>query len=193
MKKLLKIGALSLALVASIFLLSNTTKAANGDVTLEITGQSGYCIVGYHVPYGQTGFSYAAYSITDDFNTTSGTNTRFCDDSKGEAPRTVELAADTVHNMTTANSAHDIANTRLHVTNDAATKTAGQCTPNIGTSNGSPTALGTQVVLFGKTSATGEVCTVETQNVTMTIDLTGSQALGMYSGDLTITIPSRAQ
>lgn len=192
MKKLFKIATLSLALIASVFVLSNTTKAANGDVTLQITGTSGYCVVGYHVPYGSTGFSYSSYSITKNFDNVSGTNTWFCNDSYGKAPRDVQLAADTVHNMTTQNAAHDIPNTRLHVTNNTATVTAGVCTPNVGSSNGSPLALSSAIVLFGKTSATGEVCTVETTGVTMTIELDASQALGQYSGDLTITIPNWA-
>jgi hypothetical protein len=38
MKKIIQIGALSLALVASIVLLSNTVKAATADVNLRITG-----------------------------------------------------------------------------------------------------------------------------------------------------------
>jgi hypothetical protein len=45
MKNLLKIGALSLALVAVVFML-NTNAADTGDLKLRITGTSGSCIYG---------------------------------------------------------------------------------------------------------------------------------------------------
>jgi len=188
MKNLFKIGALSLALVASLFLL-NSTKAASGVVTLEIQGTAGGCVVGTDVPYGITGFSYSAYSITSWFASASGT-TWLCNDSNGKAPWIVELASTDVVNMTTNNAVHTIDAANVRVTNDTATKTAGVCNINTGTSNGVAQPLSGNVVLFGKSSNTGDVCTVETDNVAMTIDLAASQALGQYSGTLTITVPT---
>ena len=190
MKNVFKVWALSLALIASLFLISNKTHANNGIVTLEIQGTSGYCIVGSDVPYGITGFSYSGYSITTGFNTQSGTTTWFCDDANGYVPWTVELASTDVLNMTTNNPVHTIASWNVRVTNDAATKTAWACNIVTWTSQGVKQALDANVVLFGKQSNTGDVCTVESQNVKMTIDLAASQALGAYSGTLTITVPS---
>ncbi len=187
MKNTFKIWALSLALIASIFLLSNTTKAS--DVTLQITGNEGYCVVGSSVPYGATGFSYSAYSIQTGFASASG-NTWLCNDSNGKGPWTVDLSSTAVANITTNDAGHTIANSRLHVTNDAATMVAGACTANVGTSQSVAQPLSGTVVLFGKTGNTGDVCVIETNNVKMTIDLNASQALGQYSGTLTITVPT---
>jgi hypothetical protein len=50
--------------------------------------------------------------------------------------------------------------------------------------------LSGDVVLFGKSGNTWEVCTVTANNVELKITLTWSQAIGQYSGTLTITVPN---
>lgn len=187
MKNLLKIGSLSLVLIASIFLLSNTTKA--GTVTLEITGTPGSCVVGTDVAYGQHAFSYTGYNIDKNFDTVSGNNLRLCNDSQGKGPWTVEISSTNVLNMTTADALHTIPNTNLTIKNDGGVLNNGSCTVNAGNAI-TAQALSSNVVLFGKTSATGEVCQISADHHIMNITLANSQALGMYSGTLTITVPS---
>jgi len=128
MKNIIKITALSLGLFASIFLLSNS-KTNAGLVQLETTGTPGHCIVGAAVPFGTTGFSYSAYSMSTGFLTETGlTTTWYCDDTAGEASWNVELATSDVLNVTTGNPLHTIdAATRVRIKNDTATKVTGEC------------------------------------------------------------------
>ncbi|MEI6672669.1 MAG: hypothetical protein WCL02_05030 [bacterium] len=188
MKNLLKVGALSLALVASVFVL-NTNASQQGDLTLKITGTTGSCDLGLSSDIGTYAFSYNAQTASGVFNaTTSNTPTWYCNDTNGSTPWRVELSSTDVANITTNNAAHTVPAANVFVKNDTATKVNGTCTPNVGASQGTRQSIATPVVLFGKSSATGEVCKVETQNVGLQVDLTGSQALGQYSGTLTIDL-----
>lgn len=189
MKNLLKVGALSLALVASVFVLNSTHAQTVGDLTLKITGTTGYCALGQSTDIGTYAFNYNAHTASGVFNTTGGlSNTWFCDDTNGSTPWRVELSSTDVANITTNNVIHTIPNTDVYVKSDTATMVNGACTPNIGAPQGVRTTIATPVVLFGKTSATGDVCKVETQNVGIEVDLAASQALGQYSGTLSIDL-----
>jgi len=188
MKNLLKIGALSLALLSAIFML-NTNAAENGDLTLEITGNTWYCDLGKSADLGDYTFNYNAFTASGDFNAVSGNvNTWYCNDLGGSTPWRVELSSTAVANITTNNPTHTIANTSVFIKANAWTKTAGVCTVNSGSSLGVRQALNSPVVLFGKTSAIGEVCNIQTTGVQLQVDLAASQALGQYSGTLTIDL-----
>lgn len=131
MKNFLKITALSLGLFASIFLLSNT-KTNAGLVSLEITGTSGHCVVGSAVPFGVTGFSYAAYSMETGFLNASGSTTWYCDDTAGEATRLVDVQTTDVANITTNNPLHTIpAATRVRISANSGALVSGVCGVNV--------------------------------------------------------------
>jgi len=63
MKNLLKIGALSLALMAAVFML-NTNAQISGDTKLEITTQTGKCYYGTSVNLGITGYDTVDRTIS---------------------------------------------------------------------------------------------------------------------------------
>ena len=69
MKNFMKIGALSFSLIASLFLLSNTTKADTGTgvLQLEITSGTGSCQYGTSLNLGNKPASYSAIVFSGDF------------------------------------------------------------------------------------------------------------------------------
>lgn len=189
MKNLLKIGALSLALIATVFML-NKTNAASGTVQLEITGESGYCVYGETMDFGQTGFTYDARTWEGDFLTTGNAAEWYCEDKAGVASWAMSLQSSDILNMTTNHPNHLISATSVKVSNPAATLENGNCTVNAGQSNGFFTPIDAAVTLLGKDSALGEACKVQTASVAISVDLAASQAVGLYSGNLTISVPS---
>jgi hypothetical protein len=157
MKNLLKIGALSLALIATVFMM-NTTKAATGDLTLTIEGQSGYCVLGTDADLGDYDFSTSDQTASGDFLNASGvTNTRFCDDRGGSTPWRVDVKSSDVANITTNNTSHTIDSGDVYIKADAGQQFVGSgtcTTTNVGTVNGTRKALDSAQTLFGKTAST---------------------------------------
>lgn len=179
-----------MALIATVFML-NTTKAATGELTLQITGTSGSCVYGEDLNLGVYAFQYAAHTVSGQFLTTGGAARRYCVDSYGVEDWNLTLISSDVANMTTNNSAHTIPATSVKVRSATGALANGSCTIDKGDSLGNYVAInGFGKVLFGKTSAAGEACEVGTNDVRLSVDLTGSQAIGQYSGTLTINVPA---
>ena len=193
MKNLLKIGALSLALIATVFML-NTTKAATGELTLEITGTSGYCTYGESIDLSGYVFQYSGYTVSGAFLTTTGTTIgaarRYCVDSYGVDSWNLTLQSSEVKNITTNNIGHTIPATSVKVRSATGALAQGSCTIVDGDSDGDYVAINSGKILFGKSAAYGEACEVGTDNVRLSVDLADSQAIGQYSGTLTIGVPN---
>ncbi|MCF7834753.1 hypothetical protein K9M48_01720 [Candidatus Gracilibacteria bacterium] len=191
MRKSLKISALVMGLFAAALLLNNATKAADGTLALEITAGTGYCVYATDLDLGSTGFDYTARNREGDFTTTDGDDHWLCVDEQGQSDWTVTLQSTDVLNMTTSNAAHTIPATDVSVANGQATITAGVCTAGTYTNALGTDYLDSAQTLFGKASAAGEICTIETPGVvSLRAELAASQAIGVYSGTLTVTIPS---
>ena len=187
MKNLLKIGSLSLALVAVVFMMN--AKASTGDLQLQITGTSGSCIYGTTLNLGATVFDYAAKTVSGNF-LASGSSTQWsCTDSAGVASWALTMQASDIRNMTTNVTAHTIWSGRIHIESPLAAVVSGACT-SVGGANVAGTAINAATTLISKASQLGDACRVATSSVDLTVDLTGSQAIGQYSGTLTIGVPS---
>lgn len=195
MKKIIQIGALSLALVASIVLLSNTVKAATADVNLRITGTAWSCVYGTISNLWATAFSYATQSLSWAFTGTSapGGVTRRCFDSSGTANwnLAMQMSGD-IMNM--QNSSYRIGSGQVSYSNYPVHQQAGSgtCTSTVGAST-SPTdwkALNVSQQVFTKLSAVGEVCRVQTTGLNLKVDIPAGQNIGLYSGNITITLPT---
>ena len=70
MKKVLKIGILSLTLIISLFLLSNTTDASNavGKVVLKINGTGNTCKYGTSLDLDSGFYSTSTFTLTGTFS-----------------------------------------------------------------------------------------------------------------------------
>jgi hypothetical protein len=70
MKKIMKIGALSLALIASLVLLSNNTNAAStsGNVALKVNTGTSTCVVGTAWNAGSGTASFSSFALTGNIN-----------------------------------------------------------------------------------------------------------------------------
>lgn len=187
MKKLIKIGALSLALIASVFLLNTNTQAATsqGDVQLEIQAGTSYCIFGKSVDLGVTGFSYAQQYMSTGFLNQSGAAARFCEDLEGDHDRKLQIEMLTnVVNMD--NPTYFIPEANVDITNPQATASNGTCTPDTPIVN-TNTSIDNATELFGKTSDLGEVCTITTASVGIRVDVPAAQNVGAYSGTIQVS------
>ncbi len=189
-KNLLKIWVLSLALLSAIFLLNTNAASEYWTVKLEITGTSGYCAYGLEMDFLQHAFSYNARTISGQFFTTGNTARWYCVDSYGVASWALSIQSSNVLNITTNNPAHTIPASSVKVRSATGTLANGTCTIDNGDSDGVYVSIDTSKTLFGKSSALGEACEVGTDEVRLSVDLTWSQAIGQYSGTLTINVPS---
>ncbi len=188
MKNLFKIGALSLALIAAVFMMNtNAQTSPTAQLNLKIAGTSGYCTYGSLVEYGIHAFSYTAVNYDTGFLTTGGDAARYCDDTEGKSNWNVTLQSSTVEHATTP--VRNITPDRVFVSDTTPTMENGSCTVNSGSSNGAFVPLDEAKTLFGKVSALGEVCKIQTASVNIRVAAVASQAVGTYSGTLTLSIP----
>ena len=148
---------------------------------------SGHCTYGNVVQFGINNFDYNARTYSTGFLTTGGNTARYCDDTEGKSNRNVTIQSNTIVNE--SNPDWNIPASRVFIKNPAATKINGVCSPYIGDSNNVRQPLDSTVTIFGKTSDLGEVCKIQTDNITMEIDALANQAIGTYSGTLTLSIP----
>jgi hypothetical protein len=111
-----------------------------------------------------------------------------CTDSAGVSFWSLTVASSDVANITTLQAAHTIPSTRVHIWSDNVENVSGYITSFSGVNNGE-TLNNTQVVI-AKITAVGDAGRLATNHVKLAVDLTGSQAIGQYSGTLTINVPS---
>ena len=191
MKNVMKIGALSLALIASLLLLSNQTNAAApvaGDVSLEITTTSGTCVYGTSLYIGAHAAQYDMYDMTGDKFWGSATPTLFsCADTEGlpfftmtmQASGTLKDGVSSTHDIP-ANNVSMIAQTNYLYT--------GACT--IGTNQDNWAPIGTNPgTILNKSWYVGDICTVNSDFVNLAVHIDAHQAVGVYTGDLVLNMP----
>jgi len=182
MKNLLKIGTLSLALIATVFVL-NTNASDTGVLTLEIQAGTGTCVYGTSLDLGQKVAQYSAITFSGDF-----TNGAFwCEDNQGTQDTwTLTMASSILTNA--SNTGYTIPNTSVKMMNAQPTVTAGTCKINSGTL--SLTALDSAQPILGKLSDEGAICKVNTDTVSMEVVTATNQPVGIYTGTLTLDVPS---
>lgn len=191
MKKLIKIGALSLALIASLFLLNTFTNAATdtGQVKLQITGMSGYCEYGKVIDLWSYAYNTSAHteswSFLSNTGSTSGTNSWLCADSYGVTSWNLTIQS----SILTGTYGQTIPAANVKIYNNQATVTNGTCT-TVTANNNAGVAIATSTVMFWKTGNQGQVCTVTTTGVRLSVDIPANQAIGLYTGVLTINVPN---
>lgn len=185
MKNLLKIWALSLALIATVFMLNtNAQTTDSGDVQLKIEPLAATCTYGTAVDLGATGFSYSAQVMSTGFLNSLGGPTRYCEDTEGDATRALSIQMLTnLVNMD--NGSYNIPEANVLITNPAATTSSGTCTADA-TSN-TDTSIANATELFGKASAISEICTITTANVGIKVNVPAAQQVGAYSGTIQVS------
>ncbi len=161
-----------------------------GDLTLEILSGQSYCEYGNSLSFWQIIHSYAARSLSTGFLTTGGNAAWFCQDNQGLDSRTLSIQASDVHNITTNNPVHTIPANEVFIKNPAAYISQGVCTYWSWDSLDDRIDIAWPRAIFSKDGAFGEWCTIMTNNVELKINLTWSQALGMYSWTITINLPN---
>ena len=185
MKKILKIGVLSLALIISLFLLSNTTKASNavGNVTLKINGTGNTCKYGTSLDLDSGFYSTSTFTLTGTFSWAfSGF---YCQDNSGVAgSRTMSMQSTSA---LTGTYLQTIPSTNVYMKTQPSVVSNGTCTASPGTTSWA-TINSAQTVLW-KTAAAGQVCTITVTGVMLYVNVPANQAVGAYTGELTLSVP----
>lgn len=184
MKKFMKIGALSLALIASLLLLSNSTNAASvgGDVSLDITTVTGSCTYGTSLYIGTHPAQYATYNMTwsefpGEFN---------CVDTEGLATFTMTMQATT--DLSNGTVAQDIPAANVSMIVNPNRVSAGYCVA--GTNQTTWASIGaTPATILNKASQLLDICTVSATGVNLAVVIPASQAIGTYTGTLSLVMP----
>lgn len=179
MKKFMKIGALSLALIASLLLLSNKTNAAGGQVSFNISwGTNTQCTYG-------TSWNMGTYTASVASFTASGNLTNFvCTDIQGLSTWSMTLLATTP----VTNTITSIPATGVSMQATANTVTAWTCTT--GTNTTAMTSIGTTGwTIMTKASAVNQVCTITTSTVTLNVAVPAAASIWTYTGTLSLTLP----
>ena len=191
MKNVMKIGALSLALIASLLLLSNQTNAAAapvaGNVSLDITVTSGQCRYGTSLYIGAHQSQYAAYDMTG-YKFWSGTPTLFsCTDTEGLSYWNMTMQeSGTLKDG--VSSLHDIAANNVSMVAQTNYVVSGSCTAGI--NDNAWIAIGTNpgTILY-KSGAIGDICTINSDYVNLAVHIDAHQAVGTYTGTLVLNMP----
>lgn len=179
MKKIMKIGALSLALVASLLMLSNITKADSGTLTLKINTGTNICFYGTSLDLGAQTLNLSS-ALTFSGYFTGASQTFYCTSNNGaNVSLTIQSA-----NLTNATS-QTISSGSVTFQTTAPIVTAWACTAGVGTTSWQP--LNTAQGIVSKTNNPGQVCTVSASGVQLKVVTAIAQAVGTYTGTLTLT------
>jgi hypothetical protein len=186
MKKFMKIGALSLALIASLVLLSNSTNAQvpqTGDVSLEITTTSGTCVYGTSLYIGSHAAQYATYNMTG----TEFPELFSCTDTEGLA--TFSMTMQATSTLSDGVIAHDIPAVNVSMIVNPQRLAAGAC-DYLGTTQVAWAEIGTNPgTILNKSGVEGDICTLSATGVNLAVVIPASQAVGIYTGELSLDMP----
>ena len=182
MKKMLKIGALSLALIASLLLLSgDKTNAASGSVSLRINTGTSSCAYVSTFYIGSGTASFNSFYITGSFPTTVFS----CTDYEGSAGWwSMTLQATT---PLTGSNGQTIAASNVSMKVQPAGVTAWTCAT--GAAAITMTAIDTTKVLIARTAVAWPICTITATGITIQANIPASQAVGIYTGTLMLVAP----
>ena len=182
MKNLLKIGALSLALIATVFMLNTNAASDIGDVSLEITAESGSCTYGTSLFVDTTGSSYDVQYITGD----NFTEDFECVDTEGLDTWTMTMEAST--DLSNGTQTIPAANVSL-IVNNAQVVSAGACTG--GTTQTTWASIGSTPasILHKAAGGLGDICTLTASGVNLAVEIPAAQAVGIYTGTLALDMP----
>jgi hypothetical protein len=182
MKKFMKIGALSLTLVASLLLLSNITKAETGVLSLEVQKGTGSCVYGTSINLGIQTASYDALTFSGVFPQAFR-----CEDNNGTAATWV-LSTSVGVLTNSINPLYTIPATSVEMKSDLSDDILGSCALNSGTTTYTP--INTVQPILGKNNDLGAICKIEAENVWLKVVTADNQPVGVYTGELTINVPS---
>ena len=197
--KIFQIGVLSLALIASLFLLNTTTKAAIAEIRLDITGTPGTCGYGVKINLGSIPVSSNEQTITSQFTGVTpavdgaAAATWYCYDGSGYSSWALSMvmSGDLVNMQ---NPSYTISSWNVSYANSPVHQQigSGTCT-SVAWASTSATdwkVLSGQRNVLQKNSALGDVCRVQTTGLFLKIEIPGRSNPWVYSGILIITTPA---
>ena len=153
-----------------------------GNLTLQINGNGGNtCIYGTELNLGIIHVPTSIFSITGTFSP----NNFYCSDNTGTGNSwfmTIQASSNL-----TGTYGQTIASWDIFMKTYPSTIDNGMCTASPGTTTRT-SLINTQTVLW-KTSATWQVCTITVTGVMLYISIPAYQAVGAYTGELTLSVP----
>ena len=160
------------------------------DLTLRILTGHSYCQYGTTLDFWTTGLSYTGRSLITWFVATGGNPAWFCEDQQWVDTRALTIQSSPLVNISTNISAQTIPASRVYIKNPAAYISQGACTFSSGVSLDQRVNLSGAKAILGKAGMVGEWCKIITDTVSLRVDLIWAQAIGQYSGTLTINVPN---
>jgi hypothetical protein len=159
---------------------------------LRITTGHSYCQYGTTLDFGTTGLSYSGRSLITWFVTTGGNQEWFCEDQQWLGTRGLTIQSSDLVNISTNIAAQTIPASRIYIKNPAAYIPQWEwvCTFSSGDSLNQRVNLSWAKEILGKIGTVGEWCKIITDTVSLKVDLIAAQAIGQYSGTLTINVPN---
>lgn len=178
MKKLTKIGVLSLALLAAILMINHTNAATTpANLGFTIIAQSGSCTYPTAWPMGNYNSSLST------FDAMWTTWAFVCTDNAGISGWSMDLLS----NNGATNGSTTIAASSVSMSGTLNTATAG-CTA--GSNTITDTAIATAGTIMKKNWGLNQVCTITTALVRLRVAVPAGATIWTYSGSLTLTIPN---
>ena len=163
-----------------------------GDLRLRIITGHSYCQYGTTLDFGTTGLSYSGRSLITWFVATGGNPEWFCEDQQWLGTRALTIQSSDLVNISTNVAAQTIPASRVFIKNPAAYIPQWEwvCTFSSGDSLNQRVNLSWAKEILGKVGTVGEGCKIITDNLSLKVDLIAAQAIGQYSGTLTINVPN---
>ena len=183
MKKIMRVGVLSLLLIASLLLLHHQANAIwyIGHLSLQINGGTNSCSYGTSLNFGAIQGSNSLSLLTGDFFP----NVFYCSDNAGTSNAwnmTLQATTDL-----TGTYGQTIPRTGLFLKTYPTTMT-GLCVASVWTTSFTQIATVAQTII-GKTSATWNACTLTVTGIQLYIIIPASQAIGVYTWALNLDLP----
>lgn len=180
MKKIIKIGALSLGLITSLLVMSTTTHAAQpAEIHFIITWTSNI-----QCTYG-TSWDMWSYTASLNAFTASGSLTNFvCTDTQWLDNRSMTLQATSA--VSNGNTAIPATNVSMQASTNYVS--SGFCSTGTNTTIITPIWT-TGWTIMAKSSAINQICQITTSSVTLNVDVPAAASIWIYTGSLSLTLP----
>ena len=180
MKKLFRVGFLSLSLITAFFLLFTSTNATTPwIVSIEVIPSLSQCLYGTSIYLGQHTGQYTAFALTWTFSPTTFSCTDF---------EWLEAWSLTLKSADLSNGLQIIPKENIFLKVDTNQVIQWDC--STGTNTTTLTSIWTVAgVVLSKSSASWEICKIAANNVQISIVVPASQAIGSYSWVLILNSP----
>jgi hypothetical protein len=156
--------------------------STTGNVRLEITAVSGTCVYGTSLYIGSHAAQFAAYDMTG----SNFSSAFYCSDTEGIGSWTMTMQA--VSPLSDGNPNHNIPADNVSIIASPNYVDIGSCSTGQNTTSWVSIGAVPGTILY-KDDVNGSICTIKSDTVNLAVHIPDNQAVGVYSGILTLNMP----